>query len=293
LYARERQELANFIKENDITNLLMISGDAHMLAIDDGSNSDYADGGGAPFPVFHAASLDRTPGIKGGPYSHGAYPGVGQFGLVEVSDWGDSIGATLVGLNYRYDDVIRYSFALPVRLEPNAIAVAEPETLYEVYSRRLYPLQMPFYVGSFAEGRKVFDLDLNSLTLNGKLSFDTLTILDSHPEFEGATLRATASQRDFVRPYIPLWDTTARSYEITGRFNDGSPFLASGTVVFIGHRSGDINGDGALNLLDLTLLVDIVFRGADWIVNVEYADLDGDGIIGILDVSRAVNLLYQ
>ena len=36
-YSRERDELAQFVKDNNITNLCMISGDAHMLAIDSGS----------------------------------------------------------------------------------------------------------------------------------------------------------------------------------------------------------------------------------------------------------------
>jgi hypothetical protein len=44
----------------------MISGDAHMVAIDDGTNSDYADGGGGGFPVFHAGALDRSSSVKGG-----------------------------------------------------------------------------------------------------------------------------------------------------------------------------------------------------------------------------------
>ena len=43
----------------------MISGD-HM---DDVSFSP------GNFPVFHAASLDAKPTSKGGPYSHGIYPG--------------------------------------------------------------------------------------------------------------------------------------------------------------------------------------------------------------------------
>jgi hypothetical protein len=42
------------------SRMLMIAGDAHMLAFDDGSNSP----GG--IPVFHAAALDAKPTSKGG-----------------------------------------------------------------------------------------------------------------------------------------------------------------------------------------------------------------------------------
>ena len=77
----ERRELADFIKDNHIVNLCQISGDAHMIAIDDGSNSDYATDGGACIPVFWAGPLDRTPSPKGGPYTHGMFPGTE--GIVE------------------------------------------------------------------------------------------------------------------------------------------------------------------------------------------------------------------
>ena len=39
-----------------------MSGDAHMLAVDDGSHTP----GG--FPVMHASPLDKKGSIKGGPY---------------------------------------------------------------------------------------------------------------------------------------------------------------------------------------------------------------------------------
>ena len=49
--------------------LLMLSGDAHMLAIDDGRNNRH---GG--FVVAHAAPLDRFLSRKGGPYSASSPP---------------------------------------------------------------------------------------------------------------------------------------------------------------------------------------------------------------------------
>jgi alkaline phosphatase D len=73
LYSVERREIADFIKQNAITGLCIIHGDAHMLAADNGSNADYATGGGAPIPVIAAAPLDQAASIKGGPYSQGIY----------------------------------------------------------------------------------------------------------------------------------------------------------------------------------------------------------------------------
>jgi len=86
-FPEERAEIADFIKTNEIP-VLILSGDAHMVAIDDGTNSDYAIGGGAPVKVFHAAPLDRPGSYKGGPYSHGYSRENGQFGIMEVKDDG-------------------------------------------------------------------------------------------------------------------------------------------------------------------------------------------------------------
>jgi alkaline phosphatase D len=94
-YATERRELATFLVEQRIENLLMLSGDAHMVAIDDGSHSGYGPPGSLGFPVMHAAALDRSGSLKGGPYSEGAFPNprrrrlnVGQFGVMKVRDKG-------------------------------------------------------------------------------------------------------------------------------------------------------------------------------------------------------------
>jgi phosphodiesterase/alkaline phosphatase D-like protein len=111
-YPGERRELANFVARHGIRNLLMLSGDAHMVAIDDGTNNRYATDGDGSFPVMHAAALDRRSEVKGGPYSEGAFGGSGQFGTVSVRDVGGSrVAVTLTGWNYRGERLVSYSFA--------------------------------------------------------------------------------------------------------------------------------------------------------------------------------------
>ncbi|MCP4356537.1 MAG: alkaline phosphatase family protein [Chloroflexi bacterium] len=113
-YTTERQELANFIKDNDISGVVMVSGDAHMIALDDGRNSDYATGGGAAFPVMHAAALDRPGGLRGGPYSHGTFVGPGQFGFMTITDTGgDTVSFTLSGRDVNNNTLVEYSFTRP------------------------------------------------------------------------------------------------------------------------------------------------------------------------------------
>jgi hypothetical protein len=104
-FAEERTTIANAIADNGVDNLLVISGDAHMLAYDDGTNTDYSDSGNAGFPLFHAASLDRKGSIKGGPYTGPVIPGGGQFGLVTVRDDGTRVRVTMKAMNWQ-DEVL-------------------------------------------------------------------------------------------------------------------------------------------------------------------------------------------
>jgi membrane-associated phospholipid phosphatase len=109
-YADERRVIANAIAAAGIDNLVMVSGDAHMVALDDGSNSDYSDVGGAGFPVFHAAPLDRPGSIKGGPYSDGVVDGSGQFGLLDIADDGATISVTTTGVNWEGEILLQRTF---------------------------------------------------------------------------------------------------------------------------------------------------------------------------------------
>ncbi|HSF85124.1 MAG TPA: alkaline phosphatase D family protein [Acidimicrobiia bacterium] len=104
-FAAERQIIAEHIAGTGV-ELLMLAGDAHMLAIDDGTNSGYA-GPGSEFVVMHAAALDRPGSSKGGPYSEGAFPAGGQYGLVTFTDAGDGeVTVTLRGLRWDGSEVV-------------------------------------------------------------------------------------------------------------------------------------------------------------------------------------------
>jgi hypothetical protein len=96
-YAAERREIGQRITALGLgPRLVMLSGDAHMLAFDDGRHN--ANGG---FVVAQAAPLDRFVRSKGGPYSHEPpQQKNGQFATLQVEDTGARLTATLQG--YRY-----------------------------------------------------------------------------------------------------------------------------------------------------------------------------------------------
>lgn len=111
-HATERTEIANFIRDNRVSNVVMISGDMHALAYDDGTNSDFSTGGGARMVVLHAAALTADPSSKGGPYSGGVVPGNAQFGVLEVYDTGGpSVACRFLGMNAREGQKLSYIFS--------------------------------------------------------------------------------------------------------------------------------------------------------------------------------------
>jgi alkaline phosphatase D len=131
----ERRELATYIDSIGVADqLVVLSGDAHMVALDDGSNNQYGAPNGGGFPVVHAAALDRRGSVKGGPYSHGSFPNRvtllgandGQFVLMDVTDTGgDTVCARWTGKRYRYDthevvDLLQWETCFDVPGEPSA-----------------------------------------------------------------------------------------------------------------------------------------------------------------------------
>ena len=134
-YATERTEIANFIRDNRITNLVMLAGDMHALAYDDGTHSDYATGGGAPFPVLHAAALTAPGEIKGGPYTAGPLPGSQQYGILEVYDTGGpSVSCRYLGMKVSEGAKLTYTFGATALATRNEQTLVNISTLARVTS---------------------------------------------------------------------------------------------------------------------------------------------------------------
>ncbi len=101
-YSTERSEIANFIKDNNIQGISIISGDMHGSAIDDGANMDFAANGGAPIPVFQTGPYGRSASYKGGPYNLGSTKRgkpLYLYGLIKIEDNGSMLTTTWMAKN--------------------------------------------------------------------------------------------------------------------------------------------------------------------------------------------------
>lgn len=92
-YTTERAEVGGWITANAAkTKCIFISGDAHMLAYDDGTNSV------AGCPQYHAAALNQNTSTKGGPYSGGSRASNNAYGFMEVTDTGAQVALKYTGI---------------------------------------------------------------------------------------------------------------------------------------------------------------------------------------------------
>jgi len=106
----ERTAINDFLFSQDVKDLFILSGDAHMLAIDDGANADFSSAQNLAYhyPIFQAAAISRFGSYKGGNFNQGGvfpnpFPWFGQFGEVKVDDDGEEICITFNG--YRTDSM--------------------------------------------------------------------------------------------------------------------------------------------------------------------------------------------
>jgi phosphodiesterase/alkaline phosphatase D-like protein len=115
-FTTERAEIWDYIHANCHGRVVILSADVHLLGIDDGSNSDFAAGGGEPIPVFQAAPLDAFTGISAGSvYSEGEFAERGLWGSMQVADnGGPTIGVTWRGHDSTGAVLTSYSFSVSV-----------------------------------------------------------------------------------------------------------------------------------------------------------------------------------
>ncbi len=132
LHPAERKELSEFMRDNAIENMFIINGDAHMFAIDNGTNGDFTDAQNLPYlyPVMQAAPIENNGSYKGGTYSEGTFYQffikAAQYGVVDIEDNGsDSICVTLKGYKKDLNDgttssLATYNFCRKIGLPLNS-----------------------------------------------------------------------------------------------------------------------------------------------------------------------------
>jgi Right handed beta helix region/Dockerin type I domain len=165
-----------------------------------------------------------------------------------------------------------------------------PRPMYAFYASTFDTDYAQIYIFNTVDDRPIEDIDTVSLRVNGSL----IPASSKYgPAGEcGNALTVSCLLADFVSGYMPLWDTTAQPYTLTGQFKDQSPLSVTGSVNMIGHRSGDVNNDNAVNIKDITYLINFLYRKGPAPVVTGSGDVNGSGATNIQDISILINFIY-
>ena len=148
-YATERRELADFFEANEIKGLFMLSGDVHMVAIEDGRHNRYGTSGARGFPIMQAAPLDRpnSSDLPDNTFSEGQFPGHNQFGVMTVTDdGGPLIRIHWSGRNADDEELTWHEMTVP----PGARLYVSPlELTYLRVKDSMQRLERPLLISNF------------------------------------------------------------------------------------------------------------------------------------------------
>ena len=167
----------------------------------------------------------------------------------------------------------------------------EPTPMYAFWVYAIEPVIGTAYLGNFA-GPSVTDIDPSTILINDIIEPMSTQILPDRPGFTGEVMEITFSASEMVLGYLPFFDTTSLVYSVSGQFADLSSFTVFGDVAMIGHISGDVNVDGAINVADLAYLVEFLFFGGPPPRVMETADLNHSGSIEVADLILLVELIF-
>ncbi|PKK84949.1 MAG: hypothetical protein CVT49_01990 [candidate division Zixibacteria bacterium HGW-Zixibacteria-1] len=169
----------------------------------------------------------------------------------------------------------------------------EPEIMYVFYAYAIETANATVYLSDLGGGYTVNDIDLSGLMINDVIIPYDFEVIPAEGE-SGEKLKMRCSLSEFVGYYGPLWDTTIQEFTLAWAFNDEVESSATGIFKMIGHRSGDVNADGNINLGDILYLIQFLYNGGpEPLPMVLAGDVNTTGTVNMKDVTYLINFLYK
>jgi hypothetical protein len=213
--------------------------------------------------------------------------------LVSFDATGLHTGEFRANINISSNDPIDPYLLVPVTLNVIdsvcGITQLHPDTMYTFYANDPDSLKARAFLGDFGFGYTVRDIDPASMYINDSIAPDSTEIIPGLPGFVGDVMSISFPLSDFVAGYGSLFETTVQPYTVFGSFGDGVPFVGNGQFVLIGHRAGDANMSGSVDIDDVMFLVQFIFAEGDAPVPIEAGDADCSGSVDIEDIVYLVN----
>ncbi len=241
-------------------------------------------------PVAGTGDLDTNPRDK---------RMMGTFGPIDTFRPGDSqcvliVMAVGTGTNNLSSITVTKSYL--DQAEPPLPALAKttvnPDPIYQFMTQSIEPTDIAVNLGYDMSGAVGHDFDPGTICVNGICSFDSINTAAAMPGFSGNVTRVFMPVADFIGYYGLLWDSASYDYTVTGNYTDGSSFSLTGQAILIGHRTGDLNLDGIVDISDLIEMVEFAFNGGPEPDPMQAADMNHDGAVGIGDLVLLVEEMF-
>lgn len=180
------------------------------------------------------------------------------------------------------------NFLLSVGAEEIDWPLFVPDTLYYLFCFSVTPMTGIIYYSGF-EGYLPSDINNATVRVNGAMVPDSVkTVLMNEEE----VIAVYIPLKEFILSYGLLFDVLSYEYTITGQFEDESEFSIVDSVVIVGHRLGDVNVDGKINILDMLFIVSYLYQNGPEPELPILADVNCDGIINVRDLTFLIDYIY-
>jgi len=184
------------------------------------------------------------------------------------------------------------SYTLEMAEGCTASMVIDPLLQYVYFANAIIPMSATIYLGEFTHGYTAGDVNPATVLVNGAIAPTSWEIITDPGIFDGDIFKFEIPIREFILGYGWVWDSTDQEYTVSWQACGKCPTCAAAEMfVLWGHRSGDLNLDGAVDIADLLMMVDFMFRNGPAPEIAEAADVNGDCAVDIGDLTYFVE--YQ
>jgi hypothetical protein len=237
-----------------------------------------------------------SPGINGGwPFNLGELLYI-QFHF-QINETGmfciDSIEGRAPEYDWLFDDPSP-SFNGPycwAAINPDHKAIIFPDLMPAIYAHTYDSVFANIDIYILGGAHSVLDINTSTVIVNESVipvSFEYLPA-----DSIGEALRIKILTREFLPSYLPAWDTSMQYYSVKGQFTDGTDFSIYNWFKLVGHRSGDANKDGNIDIFDISFMISYLYLGGSAPNPENIGDIDGDCYINVFDITYLINYLYN
>lgn len=246
-------------------------------------------------PVAPSGDLDNNPTDKRMMISFGPIdqflPGDSQYVLYMIS-----VGQGVDNLSSLSDLRDNANGNLPQGPFKDPMVYLDVDTLFAYTANAIDPVPAVLYAGNFNGFTADEIVQSGSLTINGHIVPTSLeAALPPIPGFNGTVVKAEFDVRELVEDFVPFYDISmgefTLEYSVPG-FTP-PPNSITGQVLLRGHISGDVNLDGAVNILDIIYLVEYRFHDGPAPRMNELADVNQDQALDLLDIYYIIDFLFR